>query len=237
MKIFIDILAKTSTLIPKQIRMKLTQKLINITLDKYADVEIVNRKMINSRKGIPTIYIGNHLSNVDGVILNRYLKENDVAFMAGVKLSKNKLTNLVLETVNTIPIIPNTADKTAIKKAVKRLKSGGSVFIFPEGTRSRTGSLINAKKGFILLAKITNCELVPVTLEGTENLLPIHDNNMGKEKFNNAKVKLTFGDPFLLPKKTDENKEYWTDYARDYSMERIAELLSPGYQGVYKIKK
>lgn len=237
MKTFINMVAKVSDFIPKDTRLKLTQKLINMALDRYANIEIVGKEIIATRKGIPTIYIGNHLSNIDGVILNRYLKDNDVAFMAGVKLSKNKITSLVLETVNTIPITPNTADKTAIKKAVNKLKSGGSIFIFPEGTRSRTGSLIKAKKGFILLAKMAKCELVPVALEGTEKLLPINDTNMGKEKFYHADVKLTFGKPFTLPEKTSKNKENWTDYATEYSMYKIAEILSPKYQGVYRIKK
>ncbi len=237
MKILMNMIAQISNFIPKNTRIKFTQRLINMTLDRYANIEIVGKEIIDARKGLPTIYIGNHLSNIDGVILNRYLRNNDVSFMAGVKLSKNKITNLVLETVNTIPITPNTADKRAIKRAVNKLKSGGSIFIFPEGTRSRSASLIKAKKGFILLAKMAKCQLVPVALEGTEKLLPINDENMGKEKFHHADVKLTFGKPFTLPEKTEYNKENWTEYATKYSMNKIAELLSPRYQGVYKVEK
>jgi 1-acyl-sn-glycerol-3-phosphate acyltransferase len=156
--------------------------------------------------------------------------------MAGIKLSKNPVTNLVMETINTIQITPNSADKRAIKEAIKHLKNKGSIFIFPEGTRSRTGSLIQAKKGFILLAKMSNCKIIPIGLEGTEKLVPIHHTNMGKEKFNHAKVKITFGEAFSLPEKTEENKKVWTEYVTEYSMKKIAELLDPKYQGVYRIK-
>jgi len=236
MSIILNTFANVARVLPKNLRMTLTCKLIDKFLDRYSDIEILNKEIIEERKGIPTIYIGNHLSNVDGVILNKFLKNNDVAFMAGIKLSKNIVTNLVLETVKTIQITPNSADKQAIKEAIRHLKNGGSVFIFPEGTRSRTGSMIKAKKGFTLLARIANVQLVPIGIEGTEKLFPINADDMGKEKFKHSKVKVTFGEPFELPEKTSHNRDTWTESSTEYSMKKIAELLSPEYRGVYAEK-
>lgn len=234
MSLILNSFANVSRVLPKNMRISLTCKLINRFLDTYSEIEVINKEVIERRKGIPTIYIGNHLSNVDGVILNRLLKDSDVAFMAGVKLSKNIVTNLVLETVKTIHITPNSADKTAIKEAVKYLRGGGSIFIFPEGTRSREGSMIKAKKGFILLSKMSKTQFVPIGLEGTEKLLPINSDSMSRENFNHSKVKVIFGEPFSLPEKTKDNKDIWTELATEYSMKRIAGLLSPKYRGVYK---
>lgn len=234
MSLILNVFAKATGILPKNTRILLTKKLIDKFLKKYAEIEIVNRDILNERKGVPTIYIGNHLSNIDGVILNKILKDTDVAFMAGIKLSKNIVTNLVLETVNTIQITPNSADKQAIKKAIKHLKNNGSIFIFPEGTRSRSSSMIKAKKGFVLLAKMSKAQLVPIALEGTEKLLPINGANMGKEKFNHSKVKVTLGEAFDLPEKTEDNKGIWTEYSTEYSMKKIAELLDSKYRGVYK---
>lgn len=214
----------------------MTNKLMDKFLNKYADIEVVNKEVIEKRKGIPTIYIGNHLSNIDGVILNNLLKDNDVTFIAGKKLSKNNMTKIILETAKKINISPNSPDKKAISEAIDYLKNGGSIFIFPEGTRSRTGSMIKAKKGFVLLAKMSKAQIVPVGLEGTEKLLPINGDDMSKESFNYSKVKVTFGEPFELPKKTKDNRAEWKDVVTEYSMKKIAELLSPEYRGEYDFK-
>lgn len=235
MSLIFNVFANVSRILPRNLRISLTQKLVDKFLNRYSDIEVINKEVIQKRRGVPTIYIGNHLSNVDGIVLNKLLKDNNVAFMAGVKLSENPVTNLVLETVKTIHITPNSADKKAIKEAIKYLKEdGGSIFIFPEGTRSRSGSMIQAKKGFVLLAKMSKAEIVPIGLEGTEKLLPIGSDSMSKEKFSHARVKVIIGEPFNLPEKTEDNKGVWSELATEYSMKKVAALLDPKYRGVYE---
>jgi len=234
MSLILNMYANLSRILPKSTRVKITNKLMDKFLDKYAEIEVINKEIIEKRKGIPTIYIGNHLSNIDGVILNNLLRDNDVAFIAGKKLSKNTMTKIILETAKKINISPNSPDKRAISEAINYLKNGGSIFIFPEGTRSRTGSMIKAKKGFVLLAKMTKAEIVPVGIQGTEKLLPINGDDMSKESFNYSKVKVNFGEPFELPKKNKDNRENWKEIATEYSMRKIAELLDPEYRGEYK---
>ncbi|NJD01228.1 MAG: 1-acyl-sn-glycerol-3-phosphate acyltransferase, partial [Ruminiclostridium sp.] len=90
----------------------------------------------------------NHLSNVDGIVLNKVLKKNNVTFIAGKKLNANPFTSIFMKIVKHISISPNSADRKAIKKALTVLSMGESILIFPEGTRSRTGSMIKGKRGF-----------------------------------------------------------------------------------------
>ena len=233
----LKVLVVISNILPNRIRIFLADKIVNKTVDKYANIELINESVIRQRKGFATVYIGNHLSNIDGVILNKLLKENQIAFLAGVKLSENPFTNLVLDTINTIPVVPNSADKKAIRAALDYLESDKSIFIFPEGTRSRTGAMQEGKKGFALVAKKANVQIVPVGIEGTEKLLPINNKDMEKEHFNNAAVRVIFGKPFSLPEKTEENKMDWMNFATEYSMKKIAELVKPEYQGVYQFEK
>lgn len=221
-------------LMPDSLIRLLGKAVTGYLLSKYAEVEIQGKEILSERVNKPTIFISNHLSNFDGVVLNSLLKKNSAAFMAGVKLEKNPFTSFFLKSINHIPITPGSPDKSAIKSALKYLKTGGSIVIFPEGTRSRTSSLISAKRGFILLVKLANIPVVPIALEGTEIVLPIDDKNMGGEKLHGAKVKVKVGEPFTLPSKDEcPTGMDWEEMCSDYAMRKIAAMLEPKYRGVY----
>jgi len=67
-------------------------------------------------------------------------------------------------------------DKKSISRmmrdARRTLKSGSSVYIFPEGTRSATGILRKFKPGAFILAKELNLPILPIVINGTIKALP-----------------------------------------------------------------
>lgn len=226
--------AKLIGLLPKSVVSRIAKAVLKGYIKKYARVSVVNMEKLDQVKA-PAIFACNHLSNSDGLVLNEVLGEGRVWFVAGAKLAQNELTKLGLDVVKTIPINPNSPDKSALKKIIKKLKSGHSVCIFPEGTRSRKGSLIHGKRGILLIARLAGVPIVPIGIEGTEKLMPINDSDMGAEKFNYADVRVTIGDSFYMPEREEEEeKEEYDKRALGFVMKKIAELLSPQYRGVYK---
>jgi 1-acyl-sn-glycerol-3-phosphate acyltransferase len=58
-----------------------------------------------------------------------------------------------------------------VDAAVKALKSGLNIVVFPEGTRSRDGRLSTFKKGPFFLAQETGAPIVPIALSGTQTMM------------------------------------------------------------------
>jgi 1-acyl-sn-glycerol-3-phosphate acyltransferase len=78
-------------------------------------------------------------------------------------------------------------DKKGIAKMFvdceKALAEGNSLFVFPEGTRSETGSLKPFKSGAFILAKKMKIPILPVVISGTKGALPKHSMNFhGSQK-------------------------------------------------------
>lgn len=230
------IIVKIATKIPDKVLIKLTNKLASHYIKKYATINMEGYENVDGN-GKPIIFICNHLSNADGLILSRVLKERfDPYFVAGVKLSDDPITSIGSRLVKTIPIKPNSADKDAITKMVKYTKEGNNLFIFPEGTRSRTRSMIEAKKGILLIARLTKATIIPIGISGTDILLPIsEEGNMGGETWNSADVSIKFGKAVQIPNRDkEEDKQEYDDKCMNIIMGSIASLLPESYRGVYK---
>ncbi|MHC1684259.1 MAG: lysophospholipid acyltransferase family protein [Clostridiaceae bacterium] len=226
-------MAKFLNMIPDGLLVIIIKKYIASVLKKYADIEINGIEKARNVKG-PIIFISNHLSNSDGLVLSKALKEFDPTFVAGVKLAKNKFTNLGVLIVKTTPIRPDSADKEGLTKIINITKQGGNILMFPEGTRSRTGKLIKAKKGLFLISKLTKATIIPLGVAGTDKFMPINDKGMEFEKFHHAKITINFGDPITLrPKGKDEDKKEYEDNFVNECMYKIASLLPEEYRGEY----
>lgn len=230
------ITTKIITILPEKLVIFIAKRITDNYLKKYARLKIEGFEEV-TRITEPIIFISNHLSNADGLILNKLLKEKfDPYFVAGVKLSDDPITSLGTKMVKNIAIKPNTADKEAITKMVKVVKSGENILLFPEGTRSRTGAMIEGKKGILLLARMTKAKIVPIGLIGTNKLLPIAESGkMGEESWKEADVTVRFGKPVELPKREkDEDKHLYEDNCMNTLMKSIAQLLPEENRGVYK---
>lgn len=234
-----QILIKIMLVVEKVIPDRLTKKIIEFSIDryikKYANLKVINEDKLSSIES-PVIFICNHLSNADGLILNKVLKGLDVTFIMGVKLTMDPMTNLGCKIVKTIQITPSSPDKSAISNLVNHVKSGNNILIFPEGTRSRDGKMIRAKKGIYLISRLCKVPIVPISIYGSEKFMPIDkQGNMNNETFNYADVIVTIGDKIDIPtKEKKESKEEFENRFIDTLMGNIAIMLPKEYRGVYE---
>jgi 1-acyl-sn-glycerol-3-phosphate acyltransferase len=226
--------AKYLNKLPKGFLYILIDKITDRILKKYVTMHVEGKENLDLVQG-PVIYVSNHLSNADGLLMVKFLKGKDVTFVTGIKLFENETTQLMMNVAKKIPIKPNSADKHAISEIVKTTKGGGSVFIFPEGTRSRTKSLIEAKKGIALIVRLANVPVIPLGMTGSEKFMPINDEDMAAESFHKADINIKVGKPFNLPERNEEeSKNLYELRCADLVMRNIASLLPDSYKGVYR---
>ena len=110
------------------------------------------------------IFACNHTSMFDPLPLINKTKRK-IHFLAKSELFK--LTKSILfANMGLIPVYRNTKGSEAYKEAIKYLKNGEIIGIFPEGTRERGRGLLEFKKGCVRMAKETNTIIVPVAIKG-----------------------------------------------------------------------
>ncbi|MEM6883966.1 MAG: MFS transporter, partial [Verrucomicrobiota bacterium] len=110
------------------------------------------------------LLLSNHVSYVDSLILSLACPR-PVRFLAMDILFKQPITGRILRVFGAIPISPRRA-KDAIQTAVNHIQDGDVVCIFPEGQLTKSGSLMEVKSGFELIARKADRQVVMVHMDG-----------------------------------------------------------------------
>lgn len=118
------------------------------------------------------VYVVNHQSDFDiPVVLTQTGKPR--ALMAKSSLAKIPGIHGWMELLQCV-FLDRNDDKQAVRAlmdSTKLVKSGISLTIFPEGTRSKGGAMHEFKGGAFRIATRAKVPIVPVTIEGTYHLL------------------------------------------------------------------
>ncbi len=146
------------------------QSLLNIIALKY---DIINTHPIQFQEQTPYIFMSNHLSLYDIPLLLVSLP-GTVRMVAKKELFKVPLWGDAMQQSDFVSIDRENATQAVkdLEVAAQKMTNGIRLWIAPEGTRSRNGQLQAFKKGAFNLAIQTGATIIPVTIIGTDQLLP-----------------------------------------------------------------
>jgi 1-acyl-sn-glycerol-3-phosphate acyltransferase len=150
----------------------------------------------NIKKGAGHIYVSNHLSYLDILVLLASIPDN-IRMVYKKEISRIPVFGWAMLACGFISI-----DRTNIKSAMnslqkgaKKIKEGLSVLIFPEGTRSPDGKTGEFKRGMFLLAEASEADIIPVSVSGTYGLLP-----RNSSRVKSGHVNIVIGSPLKFRK-------------------------------------
>lgn len=155
----------------------------------------------------PVLLAANHCSFLDPPLIAAGLSRQ-VTFLAKEELFSIPLFGWWIKQLGAYPVSRGQGDSAAMKKALRFLKEGKALLIFPEGTRSLDGTLQPFEEGISWLSLQSRAPVVPVLLKGTFEALP-----KGKIIPKPERISMHVGKPVHL--------------ASDQPVENNRELLKP----------
>ena len=172
------------------------------------------------------ILVANHLSLIDPPLLSACV-ERHVTFMAKAELFDNFLLGRLCRWWGAFPVRRGEPDREAYTHALKVLRDGRLLGLFPEGTRSKGEGLRRAHVGTAMIAVRSGAPLLPAAITGSERVAGFWD------IFGRPRIRVHVGQPFALPEAPKHLTREALEQLSDYIMTRVAELLPSEYRGVY----
>lgn len=151
------------------------------------------RLRVHHRDRIPTsgpvVVVANHSAIVDGPLLYGLLGRRS-SFLIKQEMFHGPL-GWILPRIGQLAVRRGEADRAPLLTAVRLLRHGGVVVVFPEGTRG-AGDVANAHQGAVWLARAGGASLLPVAIRGTRR--PSRSNRRFRPQ-----VDVLVGEPFAVP--------------------------------------
>ncbi|MSR65152.1 MAG: 1-acyl-sn-glycerol-3-phosphate acyltransferase [Verrucomicrobiae bacterium] len=166
-------------------------------------LRLVFRMQVRGRERVPRagglLIVSNHISVFDPPILGSFIPR-PVYWMAMVELFRHRIFGFLAPCMHCIPVDRQKGDSSAVRIAVRRLRAGDCVVIFPEGgVRNGETSALHGngefKGGAAAIALLARVPVLPVVLTNT-----LAAYNWRNWFFRRTSIRIEFGEPFLMDK-------------------------------------
>jgi 1-acyl-sn-glycerol-3-phosphate acyltransferase len=145
------------------------QQVARVLFTLFFRIRVFHRERLPARGGV--LVVSNHQSYLDPVLVAVGMPR-PFHPMARETLFKFLPFALVIRSLYAFPVRRKSADLGAVREAMRRLKGGAVVLMFPEGTRTRNGSIAPLQAGPVTIAGRAGVPVVPAVIEGAFEAWP-----------------------------------------------------------------
>jgi len=141
---------------------------------RRADVDLTVEGLANVPRDRACVYMSNHQSHLDIPMLYATLPSPTIRMLGKTELFRIPLWGRGLRAAEFIEVDRGNHARAiaSLEHAARLVRDGVSIYLAPEGTRSRDGRIGKLKKGGFHLALGTGAPIVPVAIRGTIDILP-----------------------------------------------------------------
>ncbi|HXD10369.1 MAG TPA: lysophospholipid acyltransferase family protein [Anaerolineales bacterium] len=207
-------------------KYKTLRAIVRFLMNLITDVEVHGMEKMPDGNFIAA---ANHLGRLDTAALLYVIDREDIIMPVAEKYKNHPFYGAIGRAANAIWLNRFEADYSALREILARMEQGGMLVIAPEGTRSKTEALQEAKPGVAFLAGKSGYPVLPVAIIGTEDR-GVLDN---LKHFRRSKIVVRAGDTFKIAVPKGRGREQAMREATDEIMCRIGALLPEKYRGVY----
>ena len=207
---------------------RLARFIVRLILRLVARLELQGYENIAIIDG-GALAVSNHLGRLDVALVYYYLDRRDILVLVAEKYQKIGVIRWFVKALGAAFVDRFNADLNTMRIAMNHLKQGKILVLAPEGTRSPTGALIEARAGASYLAAQTGVWVIPIGLYGSEDSAVVD----AFRHFRRAHICAAIGKPFKFPPLQREHREETLQAYTEEMMCQIAALLPEKYRGVY----
>jgi 1-acyl-sn-glycerol-3-phosphate acyltransferase len=169
----------TRTNLASRLRELLICGVLGPLMDLYTRRRVIGRERLDGLTG-PVVFVANHNSHMDTPVVlralpSRWRRRTAVAAATDYFYGKRRHALSASLAFGTVPLDRSSGAGVGPGQAAhldRLIRDGGSLLVFPEGTRSRDGRVGRLRSGAALLAAQHGLPLVPIYVSGTGDAMP-----------------------------------------------------------------
>ncbi len=202
--------------------LKIVKKVLGACL-KVCGVEVEVKGLENIPEDTAVLYVGNHRSYFD-ILVGYTTVPGLTGFVAKKEMDRFPLLRTWMRHVNCL-FLDRKDIKAGLKtilEGIEKVKSGISMWIFPEGTRAKgvdEFDMLPFKEGSLKIAEKSGCPVIPVAMMHTADIFEKHTPIVKP-----TKVTVYYGEPIYLKRLEPEQKKHAGAYTRDVILSMLREI-------------